>query len=540
MSSSDPTGSSLPSYLFAKRGWKSWFFTHDHKRIAILYLASVSFFLALGGTFAILLRLELLTPDKTIFEAVTYNRLFTLHGVTMVWLFMIPAIPTVFGNFLLPLMLGAHDVAMPRVNLASWYVFMIGCTVVLVGMVAGGTDTGWTFYTPYSSTTPREVIWVLMGVFIIGFSTIMTSLNFIVTVHTLRAKGMTWMRVPLFVWGIYGTAITQLLATPVLGITLCLVAIENWLGTGIFDPTKGGDPLLFQHMFWFYSHPAVYIMVLPGMAVVSELMPALCHRPPFSYKAILYSTFGIAFVSFLVWGHHMFVSGMSTVDAALFGIASMLVAIFTSIKIFSWTGNMYQGQVTFNTPFVYVGGFIFLMVFGGMTGVALATVGLDPHWHDTYFVVAHFHFIMSGPVLLAFLAALHFWFPKMFGKMYSERVGLIGAIAGFFGFFATFTPQFLLGNMGMPRRYYAYPPQFQWLNVASTMGATILAIGLVITLGNLVHALVWGPKAVENPWEAGGFEWETSSPPPEHNFEHTPVVARGPYEFQGAGRLNVS
>lgn len=540
MAHSDPTGSLEPSYLFAKRGWKSWFFTHDHKRIALLFLATVSLFLILAGSFALVLRIELLTPDKTIIEPVTYNRLFTLHGVSMVWLFMIPAIPSVFGNFLVPLMLGAHDVAMPRLNLASWYVFVVGALIVLIGMVAGGTDTGWTFYTPYSTTTPREVIPVLFGVFVIGFSSIMTSLNLIVTVHTCRAEGLTWMRMPLFVWAIYGTAIIQVLATPVLGLTLCMVAFENWFGTGIFDPQRGGDPVLFQHMFWFYSHPAVYIMVLPAMGVVSELMPALCRRPPFGYSAIVYSTFGIAFVGFLSWGHHMFVAGMSPADDALFGITSMLVAIFTAIKIFNWVGTMYEGQITFNTPLLYMFGFIFLMVFGGMTGVALATVGLDSHWHDTYFVVAHFHFIMAGPVLLSFLAALHFWFPKLFGKMYSERWGLIGGIATFFGFFATFTPQFLLGNMGMPRRYYAYPPQFQWLHVASTMGATILAAGLTITLLTLLHALIWGEKAVENPWESAGYEWETASPPPEHNFEGTPVIARGPYEFEKSGRLRVS
>ncbi|MBS2026312.1 MAG: cbb3-type cytochrome c oxidase subunit I [Deltaproteobacteria bacterium] len=527
------------SYLFAQRGWRSWFFTHDHKRIALLYLAVVSLMLMLAGTFALLLRLELLTPEKTLFEAVTYNRLFTLHGVGMVWLFMIPAIPSVFGNFLLPLMIGAHDVAFPRLNLASWYVYVVGALIVLGAMVAGGTDTGWTFYTPYSTTTPREVIPVLFGVFVIGFSSIMTSLNFIVTTHTLRAEGMGWMRMPLFVWAIYGTSVIQVIATPILGITLSLVALESFLGTGIFDPARGGDPVLFQHLFWFYSHPAVYIMVLPGMGVVSELLPTLCHRPPSSYRSIVYSTFGISFVGFLAWGHHMFVSGMSVVNAAFFGLASMLVAIFTAIKIFSWVSTMYEGEIVFNAPLVYLLGFIFLMVFGGMTGVALATVGLDPHWHDTYFVVAHFHFIMAGPVLLAFLAALHFWFPKMFGKKYSERLSLMGATITFFGFFATFTPQFLLGNMGMPRRYYSYPPKFQWLHVASTMGATVLAAGLVLTLGTLLHALIWGERAAQNPWDSRGYEWDTATPPPEHNYEIIPQITRGPYEPAEPGSARV-
>ena len=520
-----------PSYLTAETGPKSWLFTHDHKRIALLYLATVSFTLILGGVFALLLRLELLTPENTIMQAQTYDRLFTLHGVTMVWLFMIPSIPTVFGNFLLPLMLGAHDVALPRLNLLSWYVFVVGIAVTLIGMIAGGTDTGWTFYTPYSTTSPHEVIPVLAGVFIIGFSTIMTGVNFIVTIHTVRAQGLHWMRLPLFVWGIYGVSIIQILATPVLGITLVLVCLESFLGTGIFDPLKGGDPVLFQHLFWFYSHPAVYIMVLPGMGVVSEVLPALCRRPPFNYKAIVYSTFGIAFVGFLAWGHHMFVAGQSTAANVMFGVATMGVAIFTAIKIFNWVGNMYQGQVVFNAVTAYALGFIFLMIFGGLTGVALGTVGLDAHWHDTYFVVAHFHFIMAGPTLLAFLAALHFWFPKMFGKTFSARWSLIGAATTFFGFFATFTPQFLLGNMGMPRRSYAYLPRFQWLHVASTMGASILAAGLLITLFTLIHALFFGERAPENPWDATGYEWACASPPPPHNFEVTPVITRGPYEW---------
>jgi cytochrome c oxidase subunit 1 len=537
MSTAEPTV--RPSYLTAQTGWRSWLFTHDHKRIALLYLGVSSAFLLLGGIFALLLRLELLTPDHTLFEPVTYNRLFTLHGVTMVWLFMIPAIPSVFGNFMLPLMIGAHDVALPRLNLASWYVYVLGALVVMGAMVAGGTDTGWTFYTPYSTTTSREVTWVLLGIFIIGTSSIMTSLNFIVTVHTLRARGLTWLRMPLFVWTIYATAIIQVLATPVLGLTLVLVAMESLLGTGIFDPTQGGDPLLFQQLFWFYSHPAVYIMVLPAMGVVSEVVPAFSHRPPLGYKSIVYSTLGIAFIGFLSWGHHLFVAGQSATSNALFGLTSMLVGVFTAIKVFNWVGTLYRGEIVLTTPLFYVLGFIFLIIFGGMTGVALATVGLDPHWHDTYFVVAHFHFIMAGPVLLAFLAALHYWFPKMFARRFSERAGLVGAVSTFFGFFATFTPQFLLGNMGMPRRYYSYPAQFQWLHVASTMGATILAGGLAIVLANLVHALLAGAPSTENPWEAATFEWDTRSPPPEHNFDVTPVIARSAYEVMSAEKTRV-
>jgi cytochrome c oxidase subunit 1 len=514
--------------------------THDHKRIALMYLVAVSLMLALGGAFALAMRIELLTPDHGWVDASTYNRLFTLHGITMIWLFMVPAIPGVFGNFMLPLMIGSHDVAMPRLNLASLWVYVLGALVTLAAMVAGGTDTGWTFYAPYSTSTPTQVIPVLAGVVILGFSSIFTGLNFIVTVHTLRAEGMNWMRMPLFVWSIYGTAVVMVLATPVLGMTLLLVLVEHVLQTGLFDPTRGGDPLLFQHLFWFYSHPAVYIMVLPAMGVVSEVVPAFAHRPPLGYKAIAISTFGIAFVGFLVWGHHLFVSGQSALGSALFGFLSMVVGIFTAIKVFSWVGTLYKGAVSFTTPLAYVAGFIFLIVFGGMTGVAVATVGLDVHWHDTYFVVAHFHFIMAGSVLLSFLAALYYWFPKMFGRTYSERWGLVGAFLVFMGFAGTFTPQFLLGNLGMPRRYYAYPEQFHALHVASSIGSFVLAVGMLVALMTLAGALFWGEVASQNPWEAAGFEWETASPPPEHNFASTPIIDRDPYDFARAGRLHAS
>ena len=521
------------SYLSDGTTVMSWLNTRDHKRVGVMFLAAVVFFFFLGGVFALALRMKLLQPGPFLMDALSYNRLFTLHGVVMIFLFMIPAIPSAFGNFLLPLMLGARDVAFPRLNLASFYVYLAGAGLSLYGMVHGGADTGWTFYTPYSSTTPTQVLPVLLGVFVIGFSSIMTGINFIVTVHTLRAPGLTWMRMPLFVWGIYGTSIIQVLATPVLGITVLIVAVERVGGFGIFDPARGGDPVLFQHLFWFYSHPAVYIMVLPAMGVISECVCASAHKNPFGYRAIAFSSLGIAFVGFFSWGHHMFVSGQSTFNNGVFGVLSMFVGIFTAVKVFNWIGTLYRGAIAFTTPFAYICGFLFFLVFGGMTGIALATVSLDVHWHNTYFIVAHFHFVMVGAVIMSFLAGLHYWFPKMFGRNYSEGWGLVAAVLIVLGFNATFIPQFLLGNYGMPRRYYQYPEHFQSLNVASTAGATLLGFGFVIIFIYLFIALVWGEKITnENPWGSKGFEWLTRSPPPTHNFDEIPTITQMPHDYR--------
>jgi cytochrome c oxidase subunit I len=522
---------SEPSYLAVESGIWSWLNTRDHKRIALMFYVTVLGTFLLGGTFALALRTELLTPRRTIMDAMTYNRMFTLHGVTMVWLFLIPSIPTVFGNFVLPIQLGAKDLAFPKLNLVSFYMFLLGLATTVGGMLAGGTDTGWTFYPPYSDITPTRLVPVLMGVFILGISTILTGVNFVATTHMLRARGMRWSQIPLFVWTIYGTSIIMLLATPVLGMSLLLVGLDNGLGLGIFDPAVGGDPVLFEHIFWFYSHPAVYIMILPAMGVISEVVPSFAHRRPASYTAIAVSTLGIAFVGFFTWGHHMFVAGISTYDAGVFGILSMFVAIFSAIKVFTWTATLYKGNIAFRTPLLYFFAFLFLFVFGGMTGVAVATQSLDVHWHDTYFVVAHFHFIMVGGSVTAFLAAAHYWFPKMFGRLYSERVGLLSAAAVFLGFVLTFLPQFLLGNMGMPRRYYSYPAQYQWLHVLSTGGAYLLAGALLLTFLNLVIAMKWGEKAPANPWGSRGFEWLTPSPPPKHNFVAPPSLDYSPYDY---------
>ncbi len=520
------------NYLQVETSLWSWLTTTDHKRIGLMFLASTSVALALGGTLAMLMRIELISPGQTIMPASTYDRFFTMHGVIMVWLFMIPSIPAGFGNILLPLMIGAKDVAFPRLNLSSWYFYAMGATIVLLGLVLGGADTGWTFYPPYSTHSLAAVAWVAGGVFVLGISTIMTGINFIVTTHTMRAKGLGWGRIPLFVWTIYGTSIIQVLATPVLGMSLALVGIDHIWHLGIFDPAQGGDPVLYQHLFWFYSHPAVYIMILPAMGVMSEVVSTFSHKCSISYRAIVVSTLGIAFTGFLTWGHHMFTAGMSTLDAGIFGILSMLVAIFSAIKVWTWVGTMYKGSISFRTPLLYF--FIFLLLFsvGGTTGVALASTSLDLHWHDTYFVVAHFHFIMVGGTMTGFLAALHYWFPKMFGRMYPEKLGIVGATLIFMGFVGTFVPQFLLGNAGMPRRYYDYPTRFQTLHAVSTVGSWSFAAGLTLILGYLLWSLKSGPIAPRNPWGSRGFEWLSESPPPKHNFEVTPSFAgREPHDY---------
>jgi cytochrome c oxidase subunit I len=521
-------------YLNDGHSISSWLLTLDHKRIALLYLYTTIGLFLVGGIFALLVRLELMYPGQTIMTADQYNRAFTFHGGIMVFMFIIPSIPGALGNFLLPLMLGAKDVAFPRLNLLSWYIFILGVCVALYGLLAGnGADTGWTFYTPYSIRTGTSVIAMVAGAFIMGFASILTGLNFIATIHKLRAPGMTFFRMPLFVWAIYATSIIQVLATPVLAITLLLLMMERFLGIGFFDPTLGGDPVLFQHFFWFYSHPAVYIMILPGMGIISEMIPPMAHKPIFGYRAIAYSTLAIALISFIVWGHHMFVSGQSEWASFVFSVLTMLVAIPTAIKVFNWSATLYKGSISWATPMLFCFSFLFMFSIGGLTGVFLGALSVDVHLTDTYFVVAHFHYVMMGGTVMAYFGGLHYWFPKIFGRMYNEMAGKITWFLTFVGFNMTFLPQFWLGSAGMPRRYYDYAPQYSQLNLVSTVGSWFIAAGVLVMLINLVYSRFKGAKAPQNPWGALTLEWtHAASPPITHNFHDQPVVTEWPYEYK--------
>jgi cytochrome c oxidase subunit 1 len=521
------------NYINAEYGIRSWLFTTDHKRIALLYLLSITLFFFLGGFYALLIRLELLTPQGDLMQADTYNKVFTMHGQIMVFFFLIPSIPAVLGNFLIPIMIGAKDLAFPRINLISWYIYIVAGLLYMHAVMAGGVDTGWTFYTPFSTAfSNTRVVEAGLAIFISGFSSILTGLNFVVTVHRMRAPGMTWSRLPLFVWSHYATSIIMLLGTPVIAITLVLVVLERSLNLGIFDPNRGGDPLLFQHLFWFYSHPAVYIMILPSMGVVSEIVPCFSRKRVFGYNFVAMASIAIAVIGFLVWAHHMFVAGISLYAALAFSFLSYLVAVPSAIKVFNWTATMYKGSVSFSTPMLYALGFIGLFTIGGLTGLFLAALGLDVHVTDTYFVIAHFHYVMVGGAVLGYLGGIHFWWPKISGRMYPESWGRLSAIIVFIGFNLTFFPQFILGYLGMPRRYWQYPPEYQVLNVLSTAGATILAVGYLMPMAYLFWSLRYGKPAEENPWQATGLEWRTTSPPPTFNFDVDPVVTWEAYEYE--------
>jgi len=521
-------------YLNVDWGWKSWLFTLDHKRIAILYLVSLTVMFVIGGLAATLIRLNLLTPNSELLRPHTYNKMFSAHGIVMVFFFLVPAVPAVLGNFLVPMMIGAKDLAFPKLNLLSWYLYIIGALLGIYAVSFGGVDTGWTFYAPLSTSdeyTYGNVSLTIAGAFVAGFSSILTGLNFIITIHKMRAPGLTWFRLPLFIWSHYATSLIMVLATPVLAITLVLLAVERIFGVGIFNPRLGGDPVLMQHLFWFYSHPAVYIMILPGMAVISEIVACFSRKPIFGYKFVAFSSLAIAIISFFVWGHHMFVAGQSPYASIVFSFLSFVVAIPSAIKVFNWTSTLYKGSIRLDTPMLYALGFIGLFTIGGLTGLHLASLATDVHLSDTYFVIAHFHYVMVGGQTTAYLAGLHFWWPKMTGRMYPEGWGKTAAIILFVGFNLTFFPQFILGYNGMPRRYAMYAPEFQLLNVMSTAGASILAIGFALPLFYLLWSLKYGAIAGPNPWKATGLEWQTQSPPTTFNFERIPVVTIGPYAY---------
>lgn len=528
-----PPPARADNYLRSSYGIKSWLLTLDHKRIGILYLVMTTVFFVIGGVFATLIRLELLTPQADVVEASTYNKLFTMHGVAMIFFFLIPSVPAVLGNFVLPIMIGAKDVAFPKINLLSWYCFAVGGGLATLAIIMGGIDTGWTFYTPYSTTYANGyVALALTGVFINGFSSILTGVNFLTTIHKMRAPGMTWFRLPLFIWAQYATSLMMILGTPVVAITLLLVALERVLGIGIFDPTLGGDPILFQHMFWFYSHPAVYIMIVPGFGVMSEVVACFARKRIFGYSFVAFSSLAIAILGFIVWGHHMFTTGQSIYAGMVFSFLTFLIAVPTAVKIFNWTATLYRGSVLMASPMLYAMGFMGLFLIGGLTGLFLSTMATNIHLHDTYFVVAHFHYVMVGGMVMAYLAGLHFWWPKITGRLYSEWLAKTGAVLIFMGFNLTFFPQFVLGYLGMPRRYHVYPDEFQILHVSSTAGATVLAVGYLVLFICLISSLLNGAKAGPNPWRAKGLEWEIESPPTPHNFHETPIVTREAYAYE--------
>jgi cytochrome c oxidase subunit 1 len=512
-------------------GILSWIFSTDHKRIGLLYLTSIMAFFLVGVALGFMIRLELIAPGETVVSANTYNSLFTLHGIIMIFFFIIPGITATFGNFFLPIHIGARDVAFPRLNLLSWWLYFAAGIIALATIVmpGGPPDTGWTFYPPYSIRTTTNVSMAALAAFIIGFSSILTGLNFIITIHRLRAPGMKWLRMPLFTWSLYATSWVQILATPVLAITVLLLILERSFGIGFFDPAKGGDPLLFQHLFWIYSHPAVYIMILPAMGIISEIIPVFSRKSVFGYKAIAFSSLAIASLGYIVWGHHMFTSGMSETARLVFSFFTFFVAVPSGIKVFNWVATMYRGAIVFAPPMTYSLAFIFLFSLGGLTGLANASVAVNVHIHDTHFIVAHFHYVMFGGAGFAFFAGLHYWFPKMFGRTYNHRTATVSCIILFTGFNILYFPMFILGWQGMPRRYYDYTQAFHTGNIISTVGSWILVTGLIIMLANLILSLFKGKSAGNNPWDGTTLEWQVSSPPPEENFDEIPVITHGPY-----------
>ncbi len=533
--SSETTHVSYLEYQGRYKGLRGWIFSTDHKRIGIMYLIAATVFFAAGVVFGFLMRLELLYPGKTIVSAQTYNTFFTLHGVIMIFLFVIPGLPAIFGNFFLPILIGAKDVAFPRLNLLSWWLYVIGGALVLLSILlpGGPADTGWTFYIPYSVRTGTNVIFTVFAAFILGFSSILTGINFVTTIHRLRAPGMGWFKMPLFTWSLYATAWIQVLATPIIGITLLLIVVERVFGVGLFDPALGGDPVLFQHLFWIYSHPAVYIMILPAMGVVSEIIPVFAHRTIFGYKFIAFSSLAIAVFGSLVWAHHMFAAGMSDFGQFVFSLLTFLVAIPSAIKVFNWTATLYKGSISLEPPMAFALAFIFLFSIGGLTGVMQGALSVDIHITDTSFIVAHFHYVMFGGTGFGVFAALHYWLPKMFGRMYNKKAAYSAFWFLFIGFNVLYFPMFIMGWLGMPRRYYDYLPEYTIYHQISTVGSWILITGLIIMFTNLYLSLKRGKKVTaRNIWGGETLEWQIETPPTYENFEEIPLITEGPYEYK--------
>jgi cytochrome c oxidase subunit I len=509
-------------------GWTSWFTTTDHKKIGIMYLYTVLVFFVLGGVEALLIRLQLGAPENTLVTPEVYNQLFTMHGTTMIFLVIVP-VWAGFANYLLPLMIGARDVAFPRLNAWSYWMFLFGGLALYASFFFSPPEAGWFSYVPlsskeYSPSNGQEA-WIYM-VHLTGLASILGAINFIATIHNMRAPGMGWGRMPLFVWTILIYAYLIILALTSLAATVTMLLLDRNFGTNFFDPDEGGSALLWQHLFWFFGHPEVYILVLPAFGVFSEILPVFARKPIFGYKAIAAATAGIAFLGVLVWAHHMFATPMSTVVLAFFMLSSFLIAVPTGVKIFNWIATLWRGTVEYRVPLLYCIGGIFTFLMGGITGIFLAVFPIDWQLTDTYFVVAHFHYTAFGASAFGMVAALHFWFPKMSGRMMSESLGKVAFAFFFVGFHVTFLIQHSAGLDGMPRRVYEYTEGSGWhvYNLISSIGSWILAIGVLLTVINLVRSLKKGTVAGPDPWKANTLEWFTPSPPPENNFDVVPRV----------------
>jgi cytochrome c oxidase subunit I len=510
------------------RGWLAWLSTTDHKKIGLLYLYATFLFFILGGVEALMMRLQLAVSNNTLIQPPTYNALVTLHGTTMVFLFVVPVLAG-FANYMVPLMIGARDMAFPRLNALSFWLLLFGGLLFYTSVFFDPPNVGWTFYAPLSDNafSPSNGVdaWIFL-IHLTGLSSILGAINFIATIHNMRAKGMGWARMPLFVWAILIYSYLLVLALPSIAAGVTMLLTDRHFGTGFFDVAQGGNPLLWQHLFWFFGHPEVYIMILPAFGIISEVIPVFSRKPIFGYKAIAASTAAIAFLGMLVWAHHMFATPTPIVVLAFFMLSSFAIAVPTGIKIFNWLATMWRGSLVFKVPMYYACGFIGTFVIGGISGVMLAVFPVDWQLTDTYFVVAHLHYVLFGGSVFGIFAGLYYWFPKMSGRLMSESLGKLSFWLMFIGFQVTFLIQHSLGLEGMPRRIYRYESSNGWgvENFISTVGAFILAAGVLVTLFNVLRSLKVGKKAGNDPWGGNTLEWFVQSPPPENNFDVVPRV----------------